>query len=134
MNPEEVKEKFKRFCEKLGGQISKERQFDHSEREWVDVTTCTLPEPKELLFVNRDGYVKLEAVIGLRGLVYDAVVESFNVRDANFFFTAVTPERADVDWGEGSMAGVVVTRFDRLELRHFETSGGMRMVARLKKK
>jgi len=75
MNPEEVKEKFKKFCEKLGGQISKERQFDYNEREWADVTACTLPESKELLFVNRDGHVKLEVVIGRRGLVYDAVVE-----------------------------------------------------------
>ena len=134
MDPEEVKEKFKKFCEKLGGQISKERQFDYDEREWADVTACTLPEPKELLFMNSGGRVRLEGIIARRGLDYDAVVESFDVRDANFFFTAVTPERADVDWGEGSMAGVVVTRFDSLELRHFETSGFMRMVARLKKK
>ena len=134
MDPEEVKEKFKKFCEKLGGQISKERQFDYSEREWANVTACTLPEPRELLFMNRGGRVKLEGIIARRGLDYDAVVESFDVRDATFFFTAVTPERADVDWGEGRMAGVVVTKFDRLELRHFETSGFMRMVARLKKK
>jgi len=134
MNPEEVKEKFKKFCEKLGGQISKERQFDYNEREWADVTACTLPEPKELLFVNRDGHVKLEVVIGRRGLVYDAVVERFNVRDGTFFFTAVTPERADVEWGDREMAGIVVTKFDSLKLKHFETSGFMRMVARLKKK
>ena len=134
MNPEEVKEKFKRFCEKLGGQISKERQFDHSEREWVDVTTCTLPKPKELVFVNEDGYVKLEAVIGLRGLVYDAVVESFNVRDGTLFFTAVTPEHAHVSWGDRERVAVVVTKFDSLKLKHFETSRFMRMVARLKKK
>jgi len=56
------------------------------------------------------------------------------VRDGTFFFTAVTPERADVEWGDREMAGIVVTKFDSLKLKHFETSGFMRMVARLKKK
>ena len=67
MDPEEVKEKFKKFCEKLGGQISKERQFDYDEREWADVTACTLPEPKELLFMNSGGRVRLDFQLPLSG-------------------------------------------------------------------